>query len=382
MYSEETDLKKAFEGSSGGVIGIPHSSPYHIDENLREKKQLLENQLHDQHAPYEDDTAIRHSLGNTTYHSTSHIHDEETERICRCCHGILTANDDFIAPCKCAGSMKYVHRYCLDQWRAVSPKASSFYACDICGHQYEIKDVDEHGNVVTGASGYKPSSIIKFGTLIAIDFSIILIVWQVLVFICVGIFALCDYDYALRAKLFGNMNVFVASYICGLTLFFFILGLIGLCCLGFVLLNKLVNGTFFGNCCIADDFYAYDNYPYYGRYRTSYYDFSDMCFWFCFWNSLYGRPDRSCFGGCYGCSMGSGDCNCNGGSDCGGGGNGDGMAIALLVIVVVIAVIGVFFGLILMGVLGYRIFTRRLRVLQRKEIAKFQQIQNYWKIEA
>lgn len=172
---------------------------------------------------------------------------------------------------------------------------------------------------------------------------------------------------------------------CGLTLFFFILGLIGLCCLGLVLLNKLINGTFFGNCCVADDFYTYNNYPYYGRYRTSYYDFSDMCFWFCFWNSLYGRPAQPCFGSCYGCYVGSGgggDCNCSGGSDCGGGGNGDGMAIALLVIVVAIALIGVFFGLILMGVLGYRIFTRRLQVLKRKEIAKFQQIQNYWKIEA
>lgn len=26
---------------------------------------------------------------------------------------------DFIAPCKCKGTSKYVHRECLDQWRAV-----------------------------------------------------------------------------------------------------------------------------------------------------------------------------------------------------------------------------------------------------------------------
>lgn len=56
MFSEETDLKKAFESSSSGsVVGVPYTSPYRIDENLREKKQLLENQLHEQHAPYEDD---------------------------------------------------------------------------------------------------------------------------------------------------------------------------------------------------------------------------------------------------------------------------------------------------------------------------------------
>jgi len=26
---------------------------------------------------------------------------------------------DFIAPCKCKGSQKYVHRECLDNWRSI-----------------------------------------------------------------------------------------------------------------------------------------------------------------------------------------------------------------------------------------------------------------------
>jgi len=38
---------------------------------------------------------------------------DDGEKICRCCHCVLTENDDYIAPCKCTGSMKYVHRYCL-----------------------------------------------------------------------------------------------------------------------------------------------------------------------------------------------------------------------------------------------------------------------------
>ena len=36
----------------------------------------------------------------------------------------FSSGRDFIAPCKCKGTTKYVHRECLDQWRAV--KVSTF----------------------------------------------------------------------------------------------------------------------------------------------------------------------------------------------------------------------------------------------------------------
>lgn len=32
---------------------------------------------------------------------------------------LLCSGRDFIAPCKCKGTSKYVHRECLDHWRAV-----------------------------------------------------------------------------------------------------------------------------------------------------------------------------------------------------------------------------------------------------------------------
>ncbi|KAG8092164.1 hypothetical protein GUJ93_ZPchr0012g19316 [Zizania palustris] len=36
---------------------------------------------------------------------------------CRIC--LETDGRDFIAPCRCKGTSKYVHRDCLDHWRAV-----------------------------------------------------------------------------------------------------------------------------------------------------------------------------------------------------------------------------------------------------------------------
>ncbi|XP_070058109.1 uncharacterized protein [Nicotiana tomentosiformis] len=44
---------------------------------------------------------------------------------CRIC--LETDGMDFIAPCKCKGTSKYVHRECLDQWRAVKVIASLGY---------------------------------------------------------------------------------------------------------------------------------------------------------------------------------------------------------------------------------------------------------------
>lgn len=39
--------------------------------------------------------------------------------LARCVCVWVCAGRDFIAPCKCKGTSKYVHRDCLDHWRAV-----------------------------------------------------------------------------------------------------------------------------------------------------------------------------------------------------------------------------------------------------------------------
>lgn len=40
-------------------------------------------------------------------------------------------------PCKCSGSVSYVHISCLNQWRATSTDA--FYQCSICKYRYQIE---------------------------------------------------------------------------------------------------------------------------------------------------------------------------------------------------------------------------------------------------
>jgi len=42
-------------------------------------------------------------------------------------------------PCRCRGTMAWVHPQCLNEWRAVSANARSFFRCDQCGYEYRVR---------------------------------------------------------------------------------------------------------------------------------------------------------------------------------------------------------------------------------------------------
>ncbi|KAL7089894.1 hypothetical protein ACP275_12G005300 [Erythranthe tilingii] len=52
----------------------------------------------------------------------------------------FASNDgrDFIAPCKCKGTSKYVHRECLDHWRAIK-EGFAFAHCTTCKAPYYLR---------------------------------------------------------------------------------------------------------------------------------------------------------------------------------------------------------------------------------------------------
>jgi hypothetical protein len=65
---------------------------------------------------------------------------QEEERLCRICHGDEEDGEDgrLFRPCKCSGTMGWVHVECLDKWRQVSSNPQSFYCCDQCHHRYDF----------------------------------------------------------------------------------------------------------------------------------------------------------------------------------------------------------------------------------------------------
>lgn len=66
------------------------------------------------------------------------IHVDDSH-VCRICLEEDTL-ENLIYPCKCSGSNKYVHKDCLNEWRATSDNPNNFHRCEICMYKY-VSDV-------------------------------------------------------------------------------------------------------------------------------------------------------------------------------------------------------------------------------------------------
>lgn len=80
-------------------------------------------------------------------HTAADPPPQNVEKTCRIC---LSGAEDgrpsinrtnlgrLISPCRCRGTMKYVHITCLNTWRYSSPNAKSVYQCDQCKYRYNF----------------------------------------------------------------------------------------------------------------------------------------------------------------------------------------------------------------------------------------------------
>lgn len=60
-----------------------------------------------------------------------------TSDVCRfCLHNYEDKNDPFTTPCKCTGSVKYVHRSCIQRWRYSAPLPEHRVKCQLCHAPY------------------------------------------------------------------------------------------------------------------------------------------------------------------------------------------------------------------------------------------------------
>ncbi|PIA14218.1 hypothetical protein COEREDRAFT_88887 [Coemansia reversa NRRL 1564] len=64
------------------------------------------------------------------------VEDTANEK-CRFCHEGATEGFPLFYPCKCAGSIKYIHKQCLDEWLRHSKKLY----CNICKEKYAYRTV-------------------------------------------------------------------------------------------------------------------------------------------------------------------------------------------------------------------------------------------------
>lgn len=70
----------------------------------------------------------------------AYTHDTHDTCIsCRICLDSECAEDDrLLSPCRCSGTMKYVHASCLDRWRGFAQRTQSVVGCDQCGAEYRF----------------------------------------------------------------------------------------------------------------------------------------------------------------------------------------------------------------------------------------------------
>lgn len=268
--------------------------------------------------------------------------DEEDDdgKCCRNCHD--TSGRDFIAPCACTGSIKWVHRSCLNEWRAVSPNPRSFTHCDICGTEYQMR-FEKKGRALAEA---------KFAFLIIRDFTIALLINQVLVLLC-SVFIwgiqLTDPTPFVDAG-WDHPPVWFVAYIYGWLFFFFMLG-----CFGLVSGVLWLCGCCDGSLCGRRGATTYDTYNY---GWTGYY------FWFFYFPSpsTHYHHNHHHIGGLS--STDCSGCDCKGNSDV-----GDGLLYVLIALVVLIIILGIVFALVLTVLIAYFIVTRHWRVLRQRHNA-------------
>ncbi|KAJ8542019.1 hypothetical protein K7X08_016885 [Anisodus acutangulus] len=287
---------------------------------------------------------------------------------CRIC--LESDGRDFIAPCKCKGTSKYVHRECLDQWRAVK-EGFAFSHCTTCKTPFYLRVNDLH----------RRWRSLKFQFFVTSDVLFIFLAVQLVIASLGYLVYMIDKHQMFWLHLhwgFGSELSFY--YICGALFFFALMGISGcfLTCFDESVRNDL--GQPCQNvlsCCSCRGMCA-DCYT--SRSSRTYICIdSNICFGNC--SNLTCECCSDCEGGnsCTDCECG----NCFGG-DC----SEPGTPVLLIVVVIVVglfAIVGMFYSVLVATMVGQRIWQRNYHILEKRMLTKEYVVEdvgevavNYW----
>ncbi|XP_059318030.1 uncharacterized protein LOC132068452 isoform X2 [Lycium ferocissimum] len=271
---------------------------------------------------------------------------------CRIC--LETHGRDFIAPCKCKGTSKYVHRECLDQWRAVK-EGFAFSHCTTCKAPFYLRVNDLRRKWRT----------LKFRFFVTTDVLFIFLAVQLIVASLGYLVYVIDKHQMFWLRLhwgFGPKLSFY--YICGALLFFALMGVSGcfLACFDESVRNDL--GQPCRNvlsCCSCNGMCADCYRPHTGS--TSMCTDSDIC-------------SSNC------CT----DCECENCFGCDGDESGTPVLLIMAVIVLgLFAIVGMFYSVLVATMVGQRIWQRHYHMLEKRMLTKEyvvedvgEVVDNYW----
>lgn len=248
------------------------------------------------------------------------LSSQDGSKSCRIC---LDTNNpsDLIRPCLCRGGSAYVHRKCLDDWRALNKNERGFKYCEVCHFEFVIESVADDP-----CADRKRLWLFRF--LITRDITAVVLLTQAFIIALAFLMQAADKNSQGIRDLYPDwMSSYGVYYLSSLILLLAFLGLFGLIAF----------------CCSA------------GSSSGSSSGSNTTC--------LYCFCINSNSSGCDGGS----DCDCKGGS---GGGGGEGIVVVLLVVVVLFAIIGIFVGIFLGGVIVKDIIARHKKKLWLRQEAK------------
>lgn len=132
-----------------------------------------------------------------------------------------------ISPCLCSGGQKHIHRACLNEWRSQEQIPHAFTRCPTCHFEYVTRDVTRDATCAQKT---------RFYLLVGRDISFgCLVVYAAILSLSLGVM-LCDSGHKSLFKMFPEawaeqhkqFYTFGPYFVCGLVLFFAIVGLCGM----------------------------------------------------------------------------------------------------------------------------------------------------------
>ncbi|OMJ79436.1 hypothetical protein SteCoe_20537 [Stentor coeruleus] len=77
---------------------------------------------------------MKQSIGKVSGKESENKNDDEAseEKMCRICFEHENESNPIICPCRCNGTMKYIHEECLKSWILSQSRDLNEFSCDIC----------------------------------------------------------------------------------------------------------------------------------------------------------------------------------------------------------------------------------------------------------
>lgn len=89
-----------------------------------------------------DEVKIENITTEIPFNIYNHVDNEE--HICSIC--LVTGDtNDYISPCKCSGTSKYVHKKCIMKWINKTDNLESKKKCTVCKYEYKFIEINIQG---------------------------------------------------------------------------------------------------------------------------------------------------------------------------------------------------------------------------------------------